>query len=88
MFELGTPHHNGDSVPRDLETARDTRLAGYLIVPGTFTALQKSGQVQDALAKDDVGQAIPNTVQNPPLLAIACILFVASTAALGWLDGE
>jgi hypothetical protein len=35
-----------------------TLLAGYLIVPGTFTALQKSGQVQDVLAKDDVGQAV------------------------------
>ncbi|KAG2026544.1 hypothetical protein GB937_001324 [Aspergillus fischeri] len=58
------------------------------LVPGTFTALQKSGQVQDALAKDQVGQAVLNTIQNPPLLAIACILFVASTAALGWLYSE
>lgn len=65
-----------------------TLLAGYLIVPGTFMALQKSGQVQDALAKDDMGQAVLNTIQNPPLPAIACILFVASTAALGWLYWE
>lgn len=65
-----------------------TLLAGYLIVPGTFTALQKSGQVQDALAKDQVGEAVLNTIQNPPLLAFACILFVASTAALGWLYWE
>ena len=65
-----------------------TLLAGYLMVPGTFTALQRSGQVQDALAKDDVGQAVLSTIQNPPLLAIACILFVASTAALGWLYWE
>ncbi|GLA55982.1 hypothetical protein AnigIFM63604_003471 [Aspergillus niger] len=65
-----------------------TLLAGYLIVPGTFTALQRSGQVQDVLAKDHVGQAVLNTIQNPPLLAIACILFVASTAALGWLYWE
>ncbi|KAH8430088.1 uncharacterized protein LDX57_007758 [Aspergillus melleus] len=65
-----------------------TLLAGYLIAPGTFTALQKSGQVQNALAKDQVGQAVLNTIQNPPLLAIACILFVVSTAALGWLYWE
>jgi hypothetical protein len=65
-----------------------TLFAGYLIVPGTFTALQKSGQVQDALAKDDMGQAVMTTIQNPPLLVIACILFVASTAALGWLYWE
>lgn len=65
-----------------------TLLAGYLMVPGTFTALQRSGQVQDALAKDDVGQAVLSTIQNPPLLAITCILFVASTAALGWLYWE
>ena len=39
-----------------------TLLAGYLIVPGTFTALQKSSPVQDALAKDHVGQAVLNTI--------------------------
>lgn len=39
-----------------------TLLAGYLIVPGTFMTLQKSGQVQDALAKDDMGQAVLNTI--------------------------
>ncbi|GLA56000.1 hypothetical protein AnigIFM63604_003489 [Aspergillus niger] len=65
-----------------------TLLAGYLIVPGTFTALQRSGQVQDVLGKDHVGQAVLNTIQNPPLLTIACILFVASAAASGWLYWE
>ncbi|CAG8893548.1 unnamed protein product [Penicillium nalgiovense] len=41
-------------------------LAGYLVIPGTFTSLQTSNQ-------------------NPPLLAIACLLFASGIAALMWL---
>lgn len=65
-----------------------TLRAGCRIVPGSFTALQKSGQVQGALAQDRVGQAALNAIRNLPVLEIAFILFVASTAALGWLYSE
>lgn len=60
-------------------------LAGYLVVPGTFTSLQKSNTVNDSLSKNTAGSAILNTIQNPPLLAISCVLFVLGTAIMGWL---
>jgi hypothetical protein len=46
-------------------------LAGYLVIPGTFTSLQKSDSIVDKLSQDHAEKAILETIQNPPLVAIA-----------------
>lgn len=63
-------------------TANWALLAGYLVVPGTFTSLQHSNKVQDALQTNKTGRAILQTIQNPPLLVIACLFFAGGTTAL------
>lgn len=60
-------------------------LAGYLIVPGTFTSLQKSNTIQNHLDQHGIEQAILNTIQNPPLLFIASILFFFGAVGMLWL---
>lgn len=60
-------------------------LAGYLVVPGTFTTLQKSSQMEEVLNTNGTGRAILHSIQNPPLLVIACVLFANGVAALIWL---
>ncbi|PGG97522.1 hypothetical protein AJ80_09691 [Polytolypa hystricis UAMH7299] len=61
-------------------------LAGYLVVPGTFTSLQKSDAVKDRLDGQGVEQALLlNAIQNPPLLLIACFLFSIGASGLIWL---
>lgn len=60
-------------------------LAGYLVVPGTFASLQKSSQVEDALSNNKAGQVVMHTIQNPPLLAIACLFFVGAITAMYFL---
>lgn len=46
-------------------------LAGYLVIPGTFTTLQ-SENLKSGLQDGRAEKAILNTIQNPPLVAIAC----------------
>ncbi|GLA10247.1 hypothetical protein AnigIFM60653_002124 [Aspergillus niger] len=64
-------------------------LAGYLVIPGTFTSLQKSEKLEQALIGNGANKAVLNKIQNPPLLAIASITFgssvgpVAMNAAAG-----
>ena len=60
-------------------------LAGYLVVPGTFTSLQSSNQVEKVLEANKAGRTVLHTIQNPPLLAIACLLLVSGIAAFVWL---
>ncbi|CAG8891476.1 unnamed protein product [Penicillium salamii] len=60
-------------------------LAGYLVIPGTFTSLQTSNQVEKTLQANEAGRTVLHMIQNPPLLAIACLLFVSGIAALMWL---
>lgn len=60
-------------------------LAGYLVVPGTFTSLQKSSQVEEALSNNKAGQIVIHTIQNPPLLAIACLFFLSAITVMGFL---
>lgn len=69
-------------------TAHWILLAGYLVIPGTFTSLQKSDTVRNDLAENKTGEWILNTIQNPPLLAIACVLFISGLAIIGWLFWE
>ncbi|CAG8055599.1 unnamed protein product [Penicillium nalgiovense] len=60
-------------------------LAGYLVIPGTFTSLQTSNQVEKTLQTNEAGRTVLRMVQNPPLLAIACLLFTCGIVALMWL---
>lgn len=60
-------------------------LAGYLVVPGTFTSLQSSDQVEHALQANKAGRTVLHTIQNPPLLSISCCLLLGGLAAFGWL---
>lgn len=57
-------------------------LAGYLVVPGTFTSLQHSNEVENALQVNKTGKAILQAIQNPPLLIIACVFFAGGSIAL------
>lgn len=54
-------------------------LAGYLVIPGTFTSLQRSNLLSGESAK------IVHIVRNPPLVAIACVCFALGAAVLVWL---
>ncbi|KAJ6168715.1 hypothetical protein N7497_001558 [Penicillium chrysogenum] len=69
-------------------TAHWILLAGYLVIPGTFTSLQKSDTIHNGLADNEAGEWILNTIQNPPLLATACVLFVSGLAIMSWLFWE
>ncbi|KAI2866782.1 hypothetical protein CBS63078_11275 [Aspergillus niger] len=60
-------------------------LAGYLVKPGTFTTLQKSEKLEQALIGNGANKAVLNKIQNLPLLAIACVFFAVGTALLTWL---
>ncbi|KAF4182504.1 hypothetical protein CNMCM8694_006752 [Aspergillus lentulus] len=63
-------------------------LAGYLVIPGTFTSLQKSDILTEGLETNRTGKAILSTIQNPPLLAIACFLMVLGSVIISWLTWE
>ncbi|KAJ6016583.1 hypothetical protein N7540_011174 [Penicillium herquei] len=60
-------------------------LAGYLVVPGTFTSLQASSQVEKTLQSSEAGRRMLHTIQNPPLLVIACLFLIVGIGALAWL---
>lgn len=60
-------------------------LAGYLVIPGTFTSLQTLNQVERVLQANEAGRTVLHTIQNPPLLGIACLLLVSGIGALMWL---
>jgi hypothetical protein len=57
-------------------------LAGYLVIPGTFTSLKESNQVEEILKKNTAGRAVLHTIQNPPLLIVACLFLAGGSAAL------
>jgi hypothetical protein len=57
-------------------------LAGYLVIPGTFTSLKESNQVEEILEKNTAGRAVLHTIQNPPLLVVACLFLAGGAAAL------
>jgi hypothetical protein len=54
-------------------------LAGYLVVPGTFTSLQHS------TALKHTPSAVLRTVQNPPLVVIASLFLVIGASGVFWL---
>jgi hypothetical protein len=60
-------------------------LAGYLVIPGTFTSLQKSDSITDKLTQNDAENAILKTIQNPPLVAIAWFLLGIGMGVISFL---
>jgi hypothetical protein len=60
-------------------------LAGYLVIPGTFTSLQKSDTFQGKEAQDDMESVVQATVQNPPLVAIAWTFLAIGSGTMGLL---
>ncbi|KAF7177422.1 hypothetical protein CNMCM7691_005627 [Aspergillus felis] len=60
-------------------------LAGYLVIPGTFTSLQRSDSLTNEVAQNDAGKAILKTIQNPPLVAIALTLLGIGAAIMSFL---
>ncbi|KAJ5875187.1 uncharacterized protein N7473_012534, partial [Penicillium subrubescens] len=60
-------------------------LTGYLVIPGTFTSLQKSDTLHNTLSDNEAGEIILKSIQNPPLLALASVFFVVGLALLGRL---
>jgi hypothetical protein len=62
-----------------------TLLAGYLVIPGTFTTLQKSDTLKQGLQDNHTEKAILNTIQNPPLVAIACTFLGVGAGTMVYL---
>ena len=60
-------------------------LAGYLVLPGTFTSLRNSRAVKDVAGKSQAEVAILHTVQNAPLLWVAAFCCVLGTSGMCWL---
>ncbi|KAJ5239563.1 hypothetical protein N7468_004182 [Penicillium chermesinum] len=60
-------------------------LAGYLILPGTFTSLQNSDGISHKLGQSQTGKAILNQIQNPPLIVLGCLFFFIGTCGIGGL---
>ncbi|KAE8330304.1 hypothetical protein BDV39DRAFT_202109 [Aspergillus sergii] len=56
-------------------------LAGFLVIPGTFTTLQKSSAFEESLRQSNAEKLILDTIQNPPLVAMAW-LFLGTGAGL------
>jgi hypothetical protein len=50
-------------------------LAGYIVLPGTFTSLTKS----DSLHNSNSGKVVQKAVQNVPLLPLAGLCFLGGT---------
>ncbi|KAE8155560.1 hypothetical protein BDV40DRAFT_310990 [Aspergillus tamarii] len=60
-------------------------MAGYLVVPGTFTTLQSSHTVKQELDTNPTKKAVLNTFQNPPLIGISCSLLVIGALTMTYL---
>jgi hypothetical protein len=58
-------------------------LAGYVVLPSTFTSLQRSGSLNGTKE----GRIIQSTVRNLPLLplaSISCLVGISGTSWLWW----
>jgi hypothetical protein len=56
-------------------------LAGFIVLPATFTSLENSGSLSDSKS----GQIVQDVVQNVPLLAIAGLGCLVGTVGSCWL---
>lgn len=60
-------------------------LAGYLILPGSFTNLQNSQGASHEIGQTHVGKAILIQIQNPPLISLGCLFFCVGSCGMGAL---
>lgn len=60
-------------------------LAGYVVIPGTFTSLKRSKSVEEHLSGSEPQRALLNAIRNPPLLAISSVFFTVGCSGLFWL---
>lgn len=58
-------------------------LAGYLIVPTTFTSLRRLEMLESASSASH--PLVIGLIQNPPLVAIASVFFISGASVLIWL---
>ncbi|PYH40989.1 uncharacterized protein BP01DRAFT_377369 [Aspergillus saccharolyticus JOP 1030-1] len=58
-------------------------LAGYLVVPGTFTTLETT--IKNSSSQSTMNRRILGTIQNPPLIAISFICFLFGLAIMVFL---
>jgi len=56
-------------------------LAGFIVLPGTFTSLENSGSLSDSKG----GQVVQDAIQNVSLLAVAGLCCFAGTVGSCWL---
>ncbi|KAL4889169.1 hypothetical protein BDV59DRAFT_120911 [Aspergillus ambiguus] len=61
-------------------------LAGYLVLPGTFTSIRTSRSVQQAADKSEIGIMAYSAVQNVPLLAVAALCCAVGLCGSGQLS--
>ncbi|KAF2458846.1 hypothetical protein BDY21DRAFT_264132, partial [Lineolata rhizophorae] len=59
-------------------------LAGYVVLPGTFTSLQNSQSLKDS----ESGKRVQRTVNNLPLLPLACICCVTGIVGQLWVGWQ
>jgi hypothetical protein len=56
-------------------------LAGFVVLPGTFTSLSQAELVNESRAGRDMQQAVENT----PLVALSCLCCSISGAGIGYV---
>ncbi|CAD6446245.1 57fae435-51e9-499a-a262-35fa7ac167fe-CDS [Sclerotinia trifoliorum] len=78
MFRLDAPY--GEDAPGLFTWLL---LAGYMVLPATFTSLQNSRTVASEVSK--AGKLILKTYQNLPLLWIAAIFCAIGASGMSWL---
>jgi hypothetical protein len=58
-------------------------LAGFVVIPGTFTSIVNSRTLQTGAGK--AGKAVVKTVQNLPLLGVAAVCCLIGASGMSWL---
>ncbi|CDM32977.1 unnamed protein product [Penicillium roqueforti FM164] len=68
----------------------DTQVVGSTYEPFESSYMRMIIEVDGIsyLADNEAGEWILNTIQNPPLLAMVCVLFVSGLAIMSWLFWE
>ena len=60
-------------------------LAGYVVLPGTFTSLKRLDGTSGAAHSNPAEKVVLSTVQNAPLLWIAATIYIVGASGLLWL---
>ncbi|PGG98659.1 hypothetical protein AJ80_09496 [Polytolypa hystricis UAMH7299] len=60
-------------------------LAGYLVLPGTFTTLQKSAITESGGETGFAKEIVARAIQNPPLIGVGTTCCVVGAIGMVWL---